>query len=54
MSSSSTVPDLSVPDPTRTEVDGVPVLWSPVDGPMVGALMFRTGLCDENLVRLGR
>jgi hypothetical protein len=31
----------------RTEIDGVPVFWSPVDGPRVATLMFRVGRANE-------
>ncbi|HEV2889402.1 MAG TPA: hypothetical protein VGX28_03425 [Frankiaceae bacterium] len=32
---------------TWTEVDGVPVVWAPGDGPLRAALSFRTGTADE-------
>lgn len=35
--------------PTRTEVDGVPVFWSEAPDPLVGALLFRVGRADETL-----
>jgi zinc protease len=31
----------------RTEIDGVPVFWTPVDGPRVAAIVFRVGRADE-------
>ena len=31
----------------RTEIDGVPVFWTPVDGPRMASLMFRVGRADE-------
>jgi predicted Zn-dependent peptidase len=31
----------------RTDVDGVPVFWTPVDGPRMASLMFRVGRADE-------
>jgi hypothetical protein len=36
-----------------TEVDGVPVCWTDVPGPLRAGLVFRTGLVDEPLVRSG-
>ncbi|MDP9797906.1 putative Zn-dependent peptidase [Catenuloplanes nepalensis] len=38
---------------TRTEVDGVPTLVAPVDGPMTAGLVFRVGRADETLARAG-
>jgi zinc protease len=34
----------------QTEIDGIPVLWSPVPGPLRGGLVFRTGIADETAV----
>jgi zinc protease len=31
----------------RTEVDGIPTLWTPAPGPLTGALHFRVGRVDE-------
>jgi zinc protease len=39
------VPDL--PSIERTEIDGVPVLWAPIDGPRMATLIFRVGRADE-------
>lgn len=32
---------------SRTEVDGVPTIWSPAPGPLTAALVFRVGRADE-------
>ena len=37
----------------RTEVDGVPVLWSAVPGPLTVALVFRVGRVDEQPPKAG-
>lgn len=37
----------------RTEVSGVPTLWSPSPGPLTAALMFRVGTTDEVLAASG-
>lgn len=36
-----------MPNIVRTEVDGVPTLWSPAPGPLTAALVFRIGRADE-------
>lgn len=38
---------------TRTEIDGVPVAFTPGDGPMTAGLVFRVGRADEPLARSG-
>ncbi|GAB7049926.1 M16 family metallopeptidase [Catenuloplanes indicus] len=38
---------------THTEVDGVPVVLAPMDGPMAAGLVFRVGRADETLARSG-
>ncbi|WP_430780508.1 insulinase family protein [Actinoplanes sp. G11-F43] len=38
---------------TRLEVDGVPALLAPADGPMHAGLVFRVGTADETLPRRG-
>jgi hypothetical protein len=38
---------IEAPRIERSEVDGVPVFWTPVDGPRVASLMFRVGRADE-------
>jgi zinc protease len=35
------------PEIHRAEIDGVPVFWTPVDGPRLATLMFRVGRADE-------
>ncbi|GAB7041963.1 MULTISPECIES: M16 family metallopeptidase [Catenuloplanes] len=37
----------------HTEVDGVPTVLAPVDGPMTAGLVFRVGRADETLARSG-
>lgn len=37
----------------RTDVDGVPVLWGDVPGPLRAGLVFRTGRVDEPFTRAG-
>ncbi|MEV6303163.1 insulinase family protein [Actinoplanes sp. NPDC051861] len=37
----------------RFDVDGVPALFTPVDGQLHAGLAFRAGLADESLARLG-
>jgi hypothetical protein len=37
----------------RTTVAGLPAWWAPAPGPVVGALMFRTGRADETLATAG-
>jgi zinc protease len=37
----------------RTEVEGVPAVWSDVPGPLRAGLVFRVGLADETLPRSG-
>lgn len=39
--------ELQLPEIHQAEIDGVPVLWSPVPGPFTGALQFRVGRVDE-------
>ncbi len=39
---------------SSTEVDGVPVLWTVIPGPLRAGLTFRTGSADETLVTAGR
>jgi zinc protease len=34
-------------DVNRTEIDGVPVFWTNVEGPLTAALVFRVGRADE-------
>lgn len=36
-----------------TQIDGVPVVWTPADGPMQAGLVFRVGRADETLARGG-
>jgi hypothetical protein len=36
-----------------TEVDGIPVVWSEVPGPLRAGLLFRVGQADERLVERG-
>jgi zinc protease len=31
----------------QTEIDGIPVFWTPVDGPRLASVMFRVGRADE-------
>jgi len=40
-------------DVRTTEVDGVRVVWLPVEGPLIGSLMFRSGRADETLATSG-
>lgn len=39
-----------MPRMVRTEIDGVPTLWSPAPGPLTAALVFRIGRADERPV----
>lgn len=43
----------TLPTVQRTTVDGIPAWWAPADGPVVAALMFRTGRADETLATAG-
>ena len=36
-----------MPRMVRTEIDGVPTIWSPSPGPLTAALVFRIGRADE-------
>lgn len=40
-------------EPTWTEIDGVPVVWLPVPGPLRAVLSFRVGMADETAPRRG-
>ena len=39
-----------MPSVVRTEVDGVPTMWSPAPGPLTAGLMFRVGRAHERPV----
>jgi zinc protease len=39
-----------MPTIVRTEIDGVPTIWSPAPGPLTAALVFRIGRADERPV----
>jgi hypothetical protein len=43
----------TLPTVQRTTVAGVPVWWAAGDGPVVAAIMFRTGRADETLATSG-
>lgn len=44
---------VTLPTIERTEIDGVPVIWSPAPGPLTAVLMFRVGRIDEEPSRSG-
>ncbi|MGI8729906.1 MAG: hypothetical protein ACR2LK_07940 [Solirubrobacteraceae bacterium] len=46
-------PSPSAGDVVNAEVDGVPLLWADVPGPLTAMLMFRIGRSDETLRTLG-
>jgi zinc protease len=39
--------EIAAPRIDQLEIDGVPVFWTPIDGPRVASLMFRVGRADE-------
>lgn len=39
--------DIQLPDVRTVEIDGVPVYWAPMDGPLTAVLQFDGGICIE-------
>jgi zinc protease len=47
------VTSVQLPRIERTDIDGIPVLWSPAPGPVTASLSFRVGRADERPAEAG-